>query len=71
MNVAERQISLDSHSFMRLLHHITSFAVSSSHAKTGFISHSPVVYQFLVHDIGKKDFTWSHKVLNTTLALTQ
>ena len=46
--------------FMSLLHHLTSFAVSSSYAKTGVISHSPIVYHFLVYDIRKKKILHGH-----------
>ena len=38
---------------MRLLRHITNFAVSFYYAKIDFISKSSVVYKFLVHGIGK------------------
>ena len=40
------------------LHEVATshIVVSFSFAKTGFISHSPVVYQVLVHNVGKKSY---------------
>ena len=40
------------------LHEVVTshIVVSFSFAKTGFISHSPVVYQVLVHNVGEKSF---------------
>ena len=41
---------------MRLLLHITFLLVSFSYAKAGFISHSPLVCQYLGNSIGRKTF---------------
>ena len=44
----------------------SNILVSSSYAKTGFISLSLAVYQFLVHDVGKKIYKIHNGIEKTT-----